>query len=158
MVDKLARTKNSSSMNPQESGNIDTVKEMYRLFAIKDYDKIREIFHQDIRWNQSKGFPGGGQYVGADAVFQNVFDSFGKRWTNWKATITRYLDSGDGVFAIGFYEGKYNETGKFMRADFACEYKIRDGKICEFNQFTDTFLIGRAMGLTKEFSLNPNGQ
>jgi len=70
---------------------------------------------------------------------------------NWKATITRYIDSGDGVFVIGFYEGTYNETGKYMKADFACEYKIKDDKITEFNKYTDTFLIGQAMGLTKEY-------
>jgi uncharacterized protein len=35
-----------------------------------------------------------------------------------------------------------------MKADFACEYKVSNGKIIEFNQYTDTFLIGQAMGLT----------
>jgi|SRR5690606_5059463 len=137
-------------MNTQESRNTETVKEMYRLFATKDYDKIREIFDEDIRWNQSKGFPDGGQYVGADAIFQNVFENFRQRWTGWKATITRYIDSGDGVFVIGFYEGSYNDTGRSMKADFACEYKVKAGKITEFNQYTDTFLIGQAMGLAKE--------
>ena len=37
-----------------------------------------------------------------------------------------------------------------MKSDFACEYKIKNGKITEFNQFTDTFLIGQATGMTKE--------
>ena len=37
-----------------------------------------------------------------------------------------------------------------MKADFVCEYKVRDGKITKFNQYTDALLIGQAMELTKE--------
>lgn len=131
-------------------GNIDTVKRMYELFATKDNDAIKKILDENIKWNQMKGFPGGGQYVGPNAVFEKVFGGFRRDWTDWKATITRYIDSGDGVFVIGFYEGTYNATGKYMKADFACEYKVNDAKITEFNQYTDTFLIGQAMGLTRE--------
>ena len=36
-----------------------------------------------------------------------------------------------------------------MKSEFACEYKVNDGKITEFNQYTDTFLIGQAMGINK---------
>jgi len=129
-------------------GNIETVTKMYALFATRDNDAIRQIFADNIKWNQMKGLPGGGQHIGADAVFEKVFGGFRQNWTNWKATITRYIDSGDGAFVIGFYEGTYNETGKYMKAGFACEYKVEDGKITEFNQYTDTFLIGQAMGLT----------
>jgi uncharacterized protein len=97
-----------------------------------------------------KGFPGGGQHQGPEAVFENVFEGFRKNWSDWKATIARYIDSGDGVFMIGYYEGTYKTTGRYMKAEFAYEYKVRQGKITEFNQYTDTFLIGQAMGLTKE--------
>lgn len=129
--------------------NIETVKKMYELFAKKDNDGIRNIFDDKIKWNQMKGFPDGGQYVGAELIFEKVFGGFRKNWTDWKATITRYIDSGDGVFVIGFYEGTFNETGKYMKAEFACEYKVKDEKITEFNQYTDTFLIAEAMGKTK---------
>lgn len=123
---------------------------MYELFASKDNDAIRLIFDKNIRWNQMKGFPGGGKHIGADAVFENVFQGFRQNWTNWKATVSRYIDSIDGVIVLGFYEGTYKATGKYMKSDFACEYIVNEGKIIEFNQYTDTFLIGQAMGLTKE--------
>jgi uncharacterized protein len=130
--------------------NIETVKEMYQLFADKNYEGIRNIFDERIEWNQMKGFPNGGQYIGADAIFENVFAAFSKNWTGWKATIKRYIDSGDGVFVIGFYEGTFNATQKYMKADFACEYKIENKKITVFNQYTDTFLIAAAMDLVKK--------
>ena len=126
-------------------GNIETVKKMYDLFATKDNEAIRKIFDENIEWKQMKGFPNGGQYIGADAIFEHVFDKFHKDWTDWKAYIYRYIDSGDGVFVIGFYEGTYKATGKSMKADFACEYKVYDGKITAFTQYTDTYLIAQAM-------------
>jgi ketosteroid isomerase-like protein len=131
-------------------GNIETVKKMYELFEAKNNRAIEEIFDENIKWNQMKGFPNGGQYLGANAIFENVFDMFRENWSGWKATINRYIDSGDGVFVVGFYEGTYKATGKYMKSDFACEYKIKAGKIIEFNQYTDTFLIGEAMGLTRK--------
>ncbi|WP_025762349.1 nuclear transport factor 2 family protein [Dyadobacter tibetensis] len=129
---------------------IETVKKLYGLFALKDFDGLRQILHEDISWNQMKGFPGGGQYVGSEVVIQKIFGGFSREWTSWKATITRYVESGDGVFVIGYYEGTFKETGRYMKADFACEYKVSDGRIIEFNQYTDTFLIGQAMGLTRD--------
>jgi hypothetical protein len=41
-------------------------------------------------------------------------------------------------------------TGNYIKAEFACEFKIKGDKITEFNQYTDTFLIGQAMELIKE--------
>jgi uncharacterized protein len=130
--------------------NIETIKEMYTLFAEKNYEGIRNIFDDNIEWNQMKGFPNGGQYIGADAIFENVFTGFNKNWKGWKANINRYIDSIDGVFVIGFYEGTFNATQKYMKADFACEYKIKNEKITAFHQYTDTFLIATAMDLVKE--------
>lgn len=130
-------------------GNIETVKKMYELFAEKDNEAIKNIFDDKIKWNQMKGFPEGGQYVGSELIFEKVFAVFRKDWNNWNATITRYIDSGDGVFVIGFYEGTYIKTNRYIKAEFACEYKVKNEKITEFNQYTDTFLIGEAMGKTK---------
>jgi len=134
----------------QQTDNIATVKKMYALFATNDHKAIRGIFAEDLAWNQMKGFPGGGQYVGPDQVFDKVFTGFRENWAEWKATIDRYIDIGDGVFVIGYYEGTYRATGKSMKADFACEYKVKDGKITSFTQYTDTYLIAQAMDLTDE--------
>ena len=38
-------------------GNIETVKRMYELFDTKDNNAIRQIFDENIKWHQMKGFP-----------------------------------------------------------------------------------------------------
>lgn len=130
--------------------NIEIVKKMYDLFAANKHDEIRNLFAPNIQWNQMKGFPGGGQYSGIEAVIQKVFGGFNSDWTNWKAHITRYVDTGTSVFVVGFYEGTYNTTQRYMKANFICEYEVKDNCITAFHQYTDTFLIGQAMGLTIE--------
>lgn len=82
-----------------------------------------------------------------DAVFEHVFGYFSANWTGWKAITTRFIDSGDGVFLVGYYEGNYKATSKSVRAGFASEYKVANGKITEYNQYTDTFLVAQAMDL-----------
>jgi ketosteroid isomerase-like protein len=124
------------------------VQRMYELFAQNDEEGIREIFDTNIQWNQAKGFPEGGQYIGADAIFEQVFGQFRKKWSRWEATIHRTICLEDSVFVWGTYFGTYKATGRSMQADFACEYIVRNEKIIAFNQCTDTFLIAQAMGLT----------
>ncbi len=130
-----------------DTKNVAVVKKLYTLFAEKNFEQIRLVLDENIRWNQMKGFPGGGQYVGVEAVLLKVFGGFDQNWTSWSASISRYIDTGDGVFVIGAYEGVYAGTGRHMRAEFACEYIVEGGLITEFNQYTDTFLIAEAMGL-----------
>lgn len=125
--------------------NLDTIQEMYRLFAAGDTDAIRQIFASDVRWNMMPGFPGGGQYVGVDAVFAHVFPYFRQHWTNWQAHSTRLVEYPGGVFVIGYYEGTYAATGRAVRADFAAEYQVQNGQITEYHQYTDTLLIAQAM-------------
>ncbi|WP_298145762.1 nuclear transport factor 2 family protein [Flavobacterium sp.] len=128
--------------------NIEVVKKMYQLFAEGDTEKIKAIFDENLKWNMMVGFPNGGQYIGIEAVFENVFGYLSKYWDTWKAISTRYIETEEGVFVIGHYEGTYKKTGKAVKADFASEYKVKDGKITEYNQYTDTALVIDAMKQT----------
>ncbi|WP_052732951.1 nuclear transport factor 2 family protein [Hymenobacter terrenus] len=125
--------------------NVDIIREMYRLFAAGDTESIRRIFDPQVRWNMMAGFPGGGRYVGINAVFARVFPYFCEFWNDWKAHSTRLIAIDDGVLVIGYYEGTYKATGRYVRAEFAAEYQIQDGKITEYNQYTDTQVIAEAM-------------
>lgn len=132
------------------TSKIELVKTLYQLFAQKDMEAIKEILHPQVVWQQMRGFPGGGSHLGADVVIELVFGGFGKDWEVWKAQVDRYLETSDGVLVMGSYSGTYKSTGKSMQAAFACEYLVEEGKITAFQQYTDTFLIAQAMGLSLE--------
>lgn len=129
---------------------METVREMYRLFAERDNDGIRRLFDPEIEWVQMEGFPGGGRYVGADDIFGGAFTMLREQWEGWRAVVERYLDAGESVVALGFYEGTYRSTGRSMRAEFAHLVELRDGRILRFVQYTDTFKLAEAMGLIRE--------
>ena len=67
-----------------------------------------------------------------------------------RVAANRYIDSGEEVFVIDYCEETFSVTGKYMKSDFAFEYRVKDGEITEFNPYTDTFLIGQLMGLTRK--------
>lgn len=125
--------------------NIQTVQSLYDYFQKRELDKIRPLFHENIKWSQMKGFPNGGEYVGADEIFENVFQGFSDNWTDWKADVTEFLDAGDDVIAVGVYRGTFNKSGKDLEADFIHRYTIKNGIITRFKQYTDTGLFFMAM-------------
>lgn len=132
------------------SNNVETVQEMYRLFAERDNDGIRRLFDPEIEWVQMEGFPSGGRYVGADAILGGAFAGLREGWEGWRAVVERYLGAGESVVALGFYEGTHRSTGRPMRAEFAHLLEIKDGRIVRFVQYTDTFKVAEAMGLVRE--------
>ncbi len=130
--------------------NVETVREMYRLFDERDNEGIRKLFAPDIEWKQMDGFPRGGRYVGADAIFDGVFSGFREQWEGWRAVVERCLDDGKSVVALGFYEGKYLNTGRYVRAEFAHLIEFGDGRIVRFVQYTDTLKVAEAMGVVQK--------
>ncbi len=121
--------------------NVETVQRLYDAFASRDANTIRQLFAPDIEWIQNDGFPNGGRHVGADVVLNDVFARFRVDWTDWTAPVHQWLDAGETVVAIGEYRGTHRATGRSMTAAFAHVYDIRDGRIIQFRQFTDTVQI-----------------
>ena len=125
--------------------NLEIIKTLYKAFAERDTDTILKLFDQNIEWIQNEGFPGGGRHIGPDAVLNDVFAKFRVHWQVWKADVEEYLDAGDAIVALGKYHGTHKTSGKSMTAAFAHVYRIREGKIVKFEQYTDTLKIAEAM-------------
>lgn len=130
-------------------GNVDVVKRMYEAFGANDRDTILALFAPDIEWVQNEGFPGGGRHFGAEAVLDNVFAKFRREWNVWQASVVEWLDAGEVVVAVGEYRGTYRATGRSMTAAFAGLYRVKEGRIVQFRQFTDTAKISQAMQPTE---------
>jgi ketosteroid isomerase-like protein len=124
--------------------NLATVQGMYRALGRGDLAAVREIFDPAIEWIQCEGFPGGGRYVGADAVLSGVFAKFGADWVDWQAVVHQWLDAGETVVALGEYRGTYKATAKSTIAAFAHVYDVRGGRIVRFRQYADTAKVCEA--------------
>ncbi len=129
------------------ASNAAIIQQLYQHFSERNLEAIKGLFHSDIEWKQMDGFPNGGTYTGFEAILKNVFQGFSDNWTGWKAEVVEYLDAGDSILAVGYYEGTYNQSGKYTKAAFIHRYDLKDGLVIRFSQYTDTRLISEAMEL-----------
>jgi ketosteroid isomerase-like protein len=126
--------------------NSELIRAVYAGFAAGNMPAVVGAFHDDIRWTEAAGFPYGGTCVGPDAVVTNVFARLGSEWEGFSAVPHRFVAEGDTVVALGDYGGTYKATGRSFTAPFAHVWTLRDGKVAEFQQHTDTVLVRAALG------------
>ena len=126
------------------AGNLAIVQSLYAALGEGDGDRVLEILHPEVEWVQNEGFPGGGRFVGADQVYEKVFNRLADEWEGWQAEVGEWLEAGESIVALGAYRGTFRKTGRSMRAAFAHVYWLRDGRIVRFEQYADTAKIAEA--------------
>ncbi|MFE7197468.1 nuclear transport factor 2 family protein [Microbacterium oxydans] len=126
-------------------GNADIIREHYAASDRGDLDGMLAPFAPDVQWTEAAGFPYAGTYIGPDAVAANVFQRIQEDWDDYTVAIDEVLDAGDAVVGIGTYSGTYRRTGRFFAARVAHVWRLADGKVVAFEQFTDTELVSRAL-------------
>ena len=126
-------------------GNADIIREHYEASDRGDLDGMLAPLAPDVQWTEAAGFPYAGTYIGPDAVAANVFQRIQEDWDDYTVAIDEVLDAGDAVVGIGTYSGTYRRTGRFFAARVAHVWRLADGRVVAFEQFTDTELVSRAL-------------
>jgi ketosteroid isomerase-like protein len=122
---------------------MDLIKDFYRSFKNKDID-YQKFCHDDIRWIAMDGMPEGGIHVGIKSVFEGYFPRMMANFGEFHAHPIEFLEIDDKVIVFGRYNGQSKAKRRFD-VPFCHVYKIRDNKISQFNQFTDTEEIQKAI-------------
>lgn len=125
--------------------NADTIRAHYAANDRGDLAGMIEAFAPDVRWTEAEGFPYAGTYVGPDAVVENVFARIQADWDGYTVAIDEVVDGGDTVVGIGTYSGTYKATGRYFAARVAHVWRLEDGVVRAFEQFTDTEMVARAI-------------
>lgn len=120
--------------------NVKVVQSMYAAFATGDIPTVVAALDPQVEWWEAENFiyDDGNPYTGPDAVLSGVFARIGAEWENFAVSPKEVLDAGDTIIGHGYYSGRYRNTGKQARAQFAHFFTFRDGKIVKFQQYTDT--------------------
>lgn len=120
--------------------NVAIIRKLYDAFAAGDVPGVLGAMSPSIVWSEAENFPyaDGNPYVGPEAVANGVFMRCGTEWDGFTVTIDEILDAGETILALGRYSGVYKTTGKAMNAQLAHVWRIKDGKIAQFQQYTDT--------------------
>jgi hypothetical protein len=123
----------------------DIIRNTYENAPDENARHLRAALAADAHWTEAAGFPYAGTYVGADAIFANVFERLASEWEAYQAKVHTYLADGDHVAAFGVYSGRYRKTGKTMQAAFAHLYQFQNGKIVRMEQVVDSAMVMQAL-------------
>jgi ketosteroid isomerase-like protein len=125
--------------------NTQIIREHYAASDRGDLDGMLAPLAPDVQWTEAAGFPYAGTYIGPDAVAENVFQRLQEDWDDYTVAIDEIVDGGDVVVGIGTYSGTHRRTGRFFAARVAHVWRLADGQVTAFEQFTDTELVNRAV-------------
>ncbi|MBV6699971.1 nuclear transport factor 2 family protein [Kitasatospora aureofaciens] len=124
-----------------DSPQIATVRRFYD--ARGDLDVIRSVVAEDARWDVAEGFPNGGVYDGLDRIVGDFFP-FLADFRDFQCIGDAYFEDGDHVIVLGRYAG-VTTGGRAVTSRFAHFFTLRDGKITQLRQTSDTLPIARAL-------------
>jgi len=111
----------------------------------RDLDGMLADFADNCQWTEMDGFPCRGTYIGPQAIIANVFAVIAQTFDPYTFNLERLLDAGNEVIGIGHYSGTHKHTGKSFIARAVHIWAVENGKICRFEQFTDTLRVHEAM-------------
>ena len=126
--------------------HVTIIAEHYAASSRQDIDAMMADVAADVRWTEMAGFPCAGTWIGRQQIVENVFQVLGSEWQDYRFELDELIDAGDCIIGIGNYSGTYRKTGKAMHARVTHLWRLAEGKIVQFEQFTDTLLVARAMG------------
>jgi ketosteroid isomerase-like protein len=129
--------------------NVGIVSSVYEAFAKGDVPTVLAAMDPQIEWNEAENFPYADRnpYVGPTAVLEGVFARLVGEWEYFKLALEETLDAGDTVVSRGRYDALYKKTGAKVSAQFVHVWKLRNGKLVKFQQYTDTLQVAKAIGV-----------
>jgi len=125
--------------------NLELIRSVYQAFADGNIPTVLEMFSPNVQWTEAEGGPYGGVYIGPDAVLENVFMKLGDEWEGFAAIPNEFVSDGATVVALGEYSGTYKASAKSFKAPFAHVWKLKEGKLVSFQQYTDTVVHQRPL-------------
>jgi ketosteroid isomerase-like protein len=130
-------------------GNVQLVQAAYEAFGRGDIESLLASFDPKIEWREAEGNPyepAGKPWIGPDAITENLFIRIAADWDGFTVSPEDFYDAGDTVVVEARYTGAHKATNKRLDAQVCHVWKIRDGKLASFQQYTDTAQLQDVMG------------
>lgn len=130
----------------QEAQNTKVVQEAYAAFGRGDVQGILDRLDDGIVW---KGVYGAGPHVPTSgerrgkAQVGEFFKQVGQSVNFSRFEPKEFIATGDTVVALGHYTAT-TPVGKSFDSDFAMMFRLRNGKVIEFQEFTNSAAIDAA--------------
>jgi ketosteroid isomerase-like protein len=119
------------------------LRNVYDAFAAGDGEALGRMLG-DTHWVEAAGGPYGGVYRGLGEVAEKVFNPIGRDVEDFIVNPDEILPVGDNrAIGLGFYRGR-TSAGP-LETRFAHLATVEDGRITNFEQFTDTHVWRQAV-------------
>lgn len=120
--------------------NLARVKAVYQAFTRGALTEVVEQLHHSVHWYEAESSPyaDGNPYVGPDEVAGGVFQRLQKDYPDLQILAERYYEMDNKVVVEGRYKGLHHVTKKPLDAQFVHVWQLKDGRVRQFRQFTDT--------------------
>ncbi|MEK6482330.1 nuclear transport factor 2 family protein [Catalinimonas sp. 4WD22] len=125
--------------------NLALIRKAYEAFGHGDIPTVVNMMTENIVFQVAEGGPYGGTYHGHDEVLNSIFMRLGSEWEGFKVKPEELIDKGEVVIALGEYSGIYRATGKLLKSPFVHVWRIKNGKIYQYRQYTDTAIFQQAV-------------
>ncbi|MBT5201730.1 MAG: SnoaL-like domain-containing protein [Thaumarchaeota archaeon] len=124
--------------------NEELVKKFYIAFKENNIKECLEICDDEIEWITAEGMPEGGMIKGVKQVFENYFPKMLSNFQEFHAIPEQITALQDHIMVNGKYQG-ISKIGKKFNVEFSHIYLIKNNKIIQFRQFTDTKIIQESL-------------
>lgn len=131
-------------MSPQ--AHIALVQQAYAAFGAGDPPKLLGLLADDVAWDfpPSTVIPWAGRFDGPREVAR-FFAALGGASHAEAFEPQHYLAADDRVVVLGRERFRVPSTGKTWECEWAHVFRVRDGKIAAFREYTDTGAMEAAL-------------
>ena len=122
----------------EEQANTAVIEQVFAAFATGDVPAIMAQLTDDVCFvaHLDPVVPWFGEWSGKDSV-GNYFQALGGSIEVLAHPVTQLVAQGDTVVALGDVTFRGRVSGKESSSSWAYVWKLRDGKVCRFEQFND---------------------
>jgi ketosteroid isomerase-like protein len=127
------------------------VRGAYDDFGRGDIASLLNRLSDDIVWTspgEGTAIPQAGRIQGKARVAQ-FFEGVGANLEFHDFNPSEYVVQGDTVVAIGTWDATVRGTGVRIKDGFAMVFRVRDGKIAEFREYSDSREYAAALASRK---------
>ena len=123
------------------------VKDLYSAFGRGDLEHINGLLAADVLWTfhgPQHLIPYAGVYKGKEGV-RRFFDLVGATIDVREIGQRQFVEGGDSVAVVGWERSAARETGGEFVANWLHLFTVKNGRIVEFEEFTDSAAIVDAL-------------
>ena len=124
--------------------NVELIQAAYAAFSRGDIQSILDSLTPNVEWIAAPVEPVAGTYRGKEEVahFFRKVDEL----ADYSAFEPReYIAQTDRVVVLGYYRATAKRTGRIFECNWAMAFTVQDGKISQFQEFTDTAALNAAL-------------